>query len=397
LHAYASFRFRDYRLLLAGNFLASLGFQMLSVAVSWDLYLQTRSAIVLGNVGFVQVAPFLLFALFAGHFADTHDRRRMLTFTQLLFLASSIALSVGSTSVYLIYSCLFLTATARTFQGPARSALIPNSVPPEVLRNAITWSTSANEIATVTGPAAAGLLLASLGSKSVYIAQGLCSVGSFLCFYMLRPAPRPRSETVSPGLRSVLDGVRFVRKNELVLAAMSLDMFAVLFGGAITLLPIYAVEILHTDARGLGWLRAAPSLGAVTMALLQTHTLRVHKAGAVLLWSVAAFGVATILFGISQSFWLSFAMLILVGAFDNISVILRHSLIQMETPDWVRGRVLAVNNIFISCSNQLGAVESGWAAALLGTVPSVVAGGFATTLVVAVFAARFRQLRHWKQ
>ena len=182
-----------------------------------------------------------------------------------------------------------------------------------------------------------------------------------------------------------------------MLAAMSLDMFAVLFGGAITLLPIYAVEILHTDARGLGWLRAAPSLGAVTMALLQTHTLRVHKAGAVLLWSVAAFGVATILFGISQSFWLSFAMLILVGAFDNISVILRHSLIQMETPDWVRGRVLAVNNIFISCSNQLGAVESGWAAALLGTVPSVVAGGFATTLVVAVFAARFRQLRHWKQ
>jgi MFS family permease len=369
---------------------------MLSVAVSWDLYLQTRSAIVLGNVGFVQVAPFLLFALFAGHFADTHDRRRMLTFTQLLFLASSVALSLGSTSVYLIYGCLFLTATARTFQGPARSALIPNSVPPDVLRNAITWSTSANEIATVTGPAAAGLMLAAFGSKSVYIAQGLCSVGSFVCFYLLRPAPRPRSELASPGLRSVLDGVRFVRKNELVLAAMSLDMFAVLFGGAITLLPIYAAEILHTDARGLGWLRAAPSLGAVTMALLQTHTLRVHKAGAVLLWSVAAFGVATILFGMSQSFWLSFALLILVGAFDNISVILRHSLIQMETPDQVRGRVLAVNNIFISCSNQLGAVESGWAAALLGTVPSVVAGGFATVLVVAVFAARFRQLRHWK-
>lgn len=370
---------------------------MLSVAVSWDLYLQTRSAIVLGNVGFVQVAPFLLFALFAGHFADTHDRRRMLTSTQLLFLASSIALSLGSRSVALIYGCLFLTATARTFQGPARSALIPNSVPPEVLRNAITWSTSANEIATVMGPAVAGFLLASLGSRSVYVSQGVCSLGAFLCFYLLRPPRRVESKSSSPGLRSVLDGVRFVRKNELVLAAMSLDMFAVLFGGAVTLLPIYAVEILHTDARGLGWLRAAPSLGAVTMALLQTHTLRVHKAGAVLLWSVAAFGIATALFGISRSFWLSFAMLILVGAFDNISVILRQSLIQTETPDWVRGRVLAVNNIFISCSNQLGAVESGWAAALLGTVPSVVAGGFVTVLVVTIFAARFRQLRHWKQ
>ena len=218
LSAYASFRFRDYRLLLAGNFLASLGFQMLSVAVSWDLYLQTRSAIVLGNVGFAQVAPFLLFALFAGHFADTHDRRRILTYTQLLFIAASVALSVGAPSVYLIYGCLFMTATARTFQGPARSALVPNSVPPELLRNAITWSTSANEIASVSGPAIAGLLFAAVGSRSVYIAQGLCSVGSFICFFLLSTTPRvPVPQTNSPGLRSILDGVHFVRKNELVL------------------------------------------------------------------------------------------------------------------------------------------------------------------------------------
>ncbi len=371
---------------------------MLSVAVSWDLYLQTRSAIVLGNVGFAQVAPFLLFALFAGHFADTHDRRRILTYTQLLFIAASVALSVGAPSVYLIYGCLFMTATARTFQGPARSALVPNSVPPELLRNAITWSTSANEIASVSGPAIAGLLLAAVGSRSVYISQGLCSVGSFICFFLLSTTPRvPVPQTNSPGLRSILDGVHFVRKNELVLAAMSLDMFAVLFGGAMTLLPIFAVEILHTDAKGLGWLRAAPSIGAVTMALLQTHTIRVHRAGATLLWSIAAYGVATILFGVSRWFGFSFAMLVLVGAFDNISVILRHSLIQTETPDYVRGRVLAVNNIFISCSNQLGAVESGWAAALLGTVPSVVAGSLVTIAVVAIFAARFPRLRHWTQ
>jgi MFS family permease len=200
----------------------------------------------------------------------------------------------------------------------------------------------------------------------------------------------------APTLRSLLDGVIFVWREKLVLSAMSLDLLAVLFGGATTLLPIYAVEILNTDARGLGWLRAAPSIGAVSMALLTAHKLRIERAGVVLLSSVAAFGVATMIFGASRSFWLSLAMLVLVGAFDNVSVVLRHSLIQSETPDAIRGRVLAVNNIFISCSNQLGAVESGWAAAWLGTVPSVVAGGFATVAVVVAFAFGFRQLRQWR-
>jgi MFS family permease len=397
LDAYGSFRFRDYRLLLAGNFLATLAFQMLSVAVSWDLYLQTKSALVLGNVGFVQVTPFLLFALFAGHFADTHDRRRILTLTQLVFFLASALLATLTPTVFVIYGCLFLTATARTFQGPARSALIPNSVPPELLRNAISWASSANEIASVSGPAVTGFLLAYSGSRTVYIVQGLCALGAFVAFYCIRPLPlRGAPQAESPGMRSLLEGVAFVWRNKLVLSAMSLDLFAVLFGGATTLLPIYAVEILHTDARGLGWLRAAPSLGAVSMALLFAHAFRIRRAGAALLWSVVAFGIATIVFGISRNLWLSFGALILVGAFDNVSVVLRHSLIQSETPDYVRGRVLAVNNIFINCSNQLGAVESGWAAALLGTVPSVVAGACVTILIVAMFATRVRQLREWR-
>jgi MFS family permease len=397
LDAYASFRYRDYRLLVAGNFLSSLGFQMLSVAAGWDLYQQTRSPLVLGNVGFAQVLPFLLFALFAGHFADTHDRRRILTFTQLLFLVVSLLLTLSGLSVSLIYGCLFLTATARTFQGPARSALLPNSVPPELLRNAITWATSAHEIASVAGPALAGVLLAYSGSRNVYLVQGICAMASFLCFYGVRPKPQIAPQAQNLTMRSLLEGVRFVWNNKLILAAMSLDMFAVLFGGAITLLPIYAVEILNTDARGLGWLRAAPSIGAMTMALTLTHAMRIRNAGRALLLSVAAFGCATIIFAISKSLWLSFGSLILVGAFDNISVVLRHSLIQSETPDYVRGRVLAVNNIFISCSNQLGAVESGWAAALMGTVPSVVFGGVATIAIVSAFAFRFRQLREWRQ
>jgi MFS family permease len=396
LDAYASFRYRDYRLLVAGNFLSSLGFQMLSVTAGWDLYQQTKSAVVLGNVGFAQVTPFLLFALFSGHFADTHDRRKILTFTQVLFLAASLLLTLSGLSVYLIYSCLFLTATARTFQGPARSALIPNSVPPELLRNAITWATSAHEIASVTGPAAAGFLLAFSGSKTVYLVQGLCALASLVCFYLVRPKPQPAAQTQTLTMRSLLEGVRFVWHNKLILSTMSLDMFAVLFGGATTLLPIFAVEILQTDARGLGWLRAAPSIGAMIMALTLTHALRIERAGRALLLTVAAFGVAMIVFAMSRSLWLSFTFLILAGAFDNISVVLRHSLIQTETPDYVRGRVLAVNNIFISCSNQLGAVESGWAAALLGTVPSVVFGGLATISIVVLFGLRFRQLREWR-
>jgi MFS family permease len=397
LDPYASFRYRDFRFLLAGSFLSSFGFQMLSVAVGWDLYLQTRSPIVLGNVGFAQVTPFLLFALFAGHYADVHDRRRILTCMQIVFVIASVLLSYGSRSVWLIYACLFLVATARTFQGPARSALLPNSVPPDLLRNAITWNSSANEIANVTGPALAGFLLAFSSSRSVYAIQGLCALGTFLCYYMLgaRQVKAPAGAP-APTLRSLLDGVIFVWREKLVLSAMSLDLLAVLFGGATTLLPIYAVEILNTDARGLGWLRAAPSIGAVSMALLTAHKLRIERAGVVLLSSVAAFGVATMIFGASRSFWLSMAMLVLVGAFDNVSVVLRHSLIQSETPDAIRGRVLAVNNIFISCSNQLGAVESGWAAAWLGTVPSVVAGGFATVAVVVAFAFGFRQLRQWR-
>lgn len=369
---------------------------MLSVAAGWDLYQQTKSALVLGNVGFVQVLPFLLFALFAGHFADAHDRRKILTVTQLLFLVVSLLLTISGLSVSLIYVCLFLTATARTFQGPARSALLPNCVPPELLRNAITWATSANEIASVAGPAVAGFLLAYSGSKSVYIIQGLCAVGSFLSFFGVRPKPQIAPKAQNLTVRSLLEGIRFVWTNKLILAAMSLDMFAVLFGGAVTLLPIYAVEILHADARGLGWLRAAPSIGAMIMAVSLTHVIRIHKAGRALLLTVAAFGVATIVFGVSRSVWLSFGSLILVGAFDNISVVLRHSLIQTETPDYVRGRVLAVNNIFISCSNQLGAVESGWAAALLGVVPSVIFGGLATITIVVVFGLGFRQLREWR-
>jgi len=400
LDAYAAFRSPNYRYLAAASLFSTLGLQMLWVAVSWDLYQATKSATVLGNVGLVQVTPFLVFALFAGHIADRYERRRTMLLTQVLFLAASLALAFGTSSVALIYSSLFVAATARAFQGPARLAALPMIVPVEVLRNAVTWNSSVQELASVSGPALAGVLLAIGGSRLVYWVQALCAGAVLLAYWLLRLRATPPSELPEvkvPALHAIAEGVRFVWRDRLILPAISLDLFAVLFGGATALLPIYAVEILHGGVHALAWLRAAPAIGAVGMALATAHRPRVKSAGRMMLWGVAGFGAATVVFAVSQSFWLSFAMLIVTGACDNISVVLRQSLVQTETPDFIRGRVLAVNNIFISCSNQLGAVESGLAAAWMGTVPSVVFGGAATLAVVAGFALQAKTLRRWRQ
>lgn len=381
---------------MSAGLLSNFGMQMLSVAVSWDLYLETKSALVLGNVGLVQVAPFLIFALLAGHFADRHDRRRIMMWTQAVVIAASALLAGPTRSVALIYGVLFLTASARAFQGPARLAILPHVVPADSLRNAITWHSSAQEIANVTGPALAGILLASAGSRVVYLVQVVCATLTLICVYLLEV----RFETKKPvgaDRKELLEGVRFVRRDALILPAISLDLFAVLFGGATALLPIFAADILHTDARGFGWLRSAPSVGAVSMAILLSHLPRAKHAGRTLLWAVAGFGAATIVFGCSHSLLLSFAMLLLAGACDNVSVVLRQSLVQTHTPDSLKGRVFAVQNIFVSCSNQLGAVESGWTAAWFGPVASVVGGGIATIAIVAGFAARSAPLRKWTQ
>lgn len=370
---------------------------MVWVAASWDLYQATHKAFVLGNVGLVQVAPFVLFALIAGHLADRYDRRTVLYGMQLPLIASSALLVFSHRSVAIIYVCLFLNASARALQGPSRQAILPHLVGPGALRTAITWNSSAQEIATVAGPALAGALIATLGTQAAYLGQLVCAAGSLVCFFSIRS--RSGGETVSPAQeeRSLLEGVRFLRDNKLILSAISLDLFAVLFGGATALLPIYAVDILHGGAHALGWLRAAPSIGAVAMALTQTHMPKIREAGRALLWAVAGFGVATIVFGFSRSLPLSFLMLVLTGAFDNISVVFRTSLVQVKTPDYLRGRVFAVNAIFISCSNQLGAVESGWTAQWFGAIPSVVGGGIATLLVVGMFGLVAKQLRSWTQ
>jgi len=374
---------------------------MLSIVVGWDLYETTHSAVVLGNVGLVQIVPPILFTFAAGYAADHFDRRKTAILAQavIALVGFLLAGAGGSRGVALIYTCLLLSATARAFQWPASSAMLLQVVEPEHLTSAIGWQGTGRELATVTGPALAGLLIAWRGSESVYLTQALCAVASVACYAMMRLRPRPESGQIGrPPMnwKQMGEGVSFVWREKVILAALSLDLLAVFFGGAVTLLPIFAQDILRVGATGLGWLRAAPALGAALMAVALAHRGRIHNAGKVLLWAVAGFGVATIGFALAKSAWVAFAMLFFTGVFDSVSVVLRLSLVQMRTPDHLRGRVSAVNGLFISCSNQWGAVESGWAAAWLGAVPSVVGGGIATIFVVAGVAAVSTGLRHWK-
>jgi len=398
LVAYGSFASRNYRFLLAGTTLSNLAAQMLGVVVGWDLYQATRSPVVLGNVGLVQIIPVFLFTFAAGHMADRHDRRLIAVSTQIVVAILGFALAAAGEhrGVTAIYSALFLSASARAFQWPANSALLPQTVPPALLTNAISWSGTGREFATVGGPAIGGVLLAVSGSESVYLLQAALSVAAVGCFAALR-VPRPERVPGEPaGWRSTLEGLRFVWRDKLILSAMSLDLLAVFFGGAVALLPIFATDILQVGPSGLGWLRAAPAIGAGLMSVWLAHHGVTRDGGLVLLASVAMFGVATIGFGLATAAWLSFAMLFLTGVFDAVSVVLRISLVQMRTPDALRGRVAAVNSLFISCSNQWGAVESGIAAQWLGTVPSVVFGGAATLLVVGVIGLLSKQLREWQ-
>jgi MFS family permease len=375
------------------------GQQMLAVVASWDLYLATRSALVLGNVGLVQIAPVLLFTFAAGHLADRYDRRRIAMFMQASVGAVSVILALAgeqNRGVPLIYSCLFLIATARAFQWPATTAMLPQTLPLENLTSAVSWSGGLREMATFLGPAIAGALLGFAGSESVYLGQAVCAVIGAFCFWRMRLPRRPPEDHPEPGLKATVEGLRFVWRDKLILSAMSLDMLAVLFGGATALLPIYADEILRVGPEGLGWLRAAPAVGAGLMSVYLAHRSSIEAAGKWLLINVALFGVATIGFAVSTDAHLSFLMLFLTGAFDAVSVVLRISLVQIRTPDALRGRVAAVNALFISSSNQWGAVEAGVAADLMGTVPSVIFGGAMTLVVVAAIAYWSRSLRQWR-
>ena len=396
--AYAALRQRDFRYFLAANFLATLGEQMLTVAVGWELYLRTRSTLALGLVGLVQIVPVALLALPAGQLADRYDRRRIVLASQALLAVCSLGLTLLSATtgpLPLVYVCLFLLGAGMAFSTPANSALVPQVVPSAAFANAATWSSSSWQLAAVLGPALGGGLIALTGhATGVYLvnaAAALIAVALIARIRGIRQVVKPASEATDA--RSLAAGIQFIRRTQVVLAAITLDLFAVLFGGATTLLPVFAVDILHVGATGLGVLRAAPSVGAVLMALTLAHLPPLRRAGRTLLLAVAGFGVATIVFGLSRSFPLSLLMLGLLGALDNVSVVVRSTLLLTRAPDEVRGRVYAVNGVFVTASNELGGFESGLVAAIFGPVLSVVAGGIGTVIVVGAVAAIWPEMR----
>lgn len=393
---YVALRFRDFRLLTLGTFIANLGEQMLAVAIGWEIYVRTSSTLALGFVGLVQVLPVFLLSLPAGHTADRFDRKRIVIITETLLCAASIGLSLLSAThgpLPLVYLCLLLIGCSVAFNTPANSAMIPEVVPPEVFVNAATWNSTAGDLAAVGGPALGGILIALQGSAlAVYVFNAAASL-TFVALLIVIRSRRGERQREAATLRSVLAGLGFLRHSRIILAAITLDLFAVLLGGAATLLPVFALTILHVGATGLGVMRAAPAIGAVLMALGQTRLPPFEKAGRVLLWAVAGFGVATIVFGISRSFVVSVLALAALGACDNLSVVIRHTLLLTRVPDAMRGRIAAVNNIFIGASNELGGFESGVLAAVLGPVLAVVLGGVGTLLVVGAVAGIWPELR----
>ena len=397
---YSALRIGLYRNYLIASSLVSMGTAAQGLAIGWEVYDRTGEALSLGLVGLVQAIPMLLFTLPAGYLADVYDRRKLM----MLSLAGATLTSLGlaafsyhELSVNWMYGLLFLDATMLRMGGPARSAIMPLLVPEEEFENAVKWRTSLQQITGIGGPALGGFIIA-YNIQAAYVLSAVSSL-AFIVFLFGMQLPAAARSARGQMIEQVAEGLRFVWNKKILLGASSLDLFAVLLGGAVYLLPIFAREIVDLAPVGLepeealGWLRAAPAAGACVMALLMAHLPPMQKAGRTLLLCVAGFGAATIVFGLSQNFWLSMAMLALTGAFANVSMVVRHVVSQMSTPNHMRGRVSAVNSIFIGSSNEIGGFESGLVAQLYNPVVSVVSGGIGTLVVVLAWSGLFPSLR----
>ena len=377
--------------------LATLALHMQAVAVGWQLYSLTGSAFDLGLVGLVQFVPTIVLTLVVGHVADRYDRRRVVVICEVAQAAVAVALALGSLGGWLgrdgILALAAMLGAARAFENPARAALVPRLVPLARLPRAIASVTSAGQTARILGPALGGALY-GLGAATVYVTvAALFLVGAVLIALVRDGQPGRVPEELTPA--SLFSGIAFILRHRLLLGLMSLDLFAVLLGGATALLPIYARDILGTGPWGLGLLRAAPAVGALAMSLVLTRRPVERQAGPALLAGVLVFGVATVVFGLSTDLRLSLAALAVVGASDLLSVVIRQALVQIRTPDAMRGRVSAVHSLFTGTSNQLGEFESGLLAALFGPVPAVLIGGVGTLAVLAVWTYRFPELRRF--
>lgn len=389
---------KNFSFYLCFKFFPTLALQIQAVLISWQIYSITKSPLSLGLIGLAEVIPNIAITLFGGHFSDTYNRKKILLLFTFLLSTISFILSLNSTSITTnqLYFLIALTGVCRGFIGPASFGFMGQIIQRHEISKATSWSTGVWQIAAMVGTGCAGFIYEFVGYRVSYF---LCSV--FLFLGVLALSFINHEKVVSqfkkePILKSIKEGLRFVWSDQRIFGAMALDMFAVLFGGAVALLPMFAEEILLVGASGLGVLRAAPSFGAMIMTIILLAYPPVKNTGVKLLVSVFFFGVSMILFAVSENFILSFIFLFLSGAFDSVSVVIRSSIIQTLTPDHMRGRVSSVSSIFISSSNEIGAFESGVAAKILGLVPSVIFGGIMTLNVVGVVALKVPKLRKYE-
>lgn len=398
---FAALRIKEFLFFLNTRFFLTLAIQMQSVIVGWQIYNYTKDVLALGMIGLAEAIPFIIVSLFSGHVADTFNRKYIIVlFTTLLIFCTSTLLyfSLDSSTVistygtFPIFIIIGFIGVIRGFLSASFPSFMSQIVPRTLYANSSTWNSTVWHVASIAGPAMAGFICAVSFSVAyeVNIVMIIISVISIL-FVRSKPIPpKEKTETLSESLSA---GIKFVFKNQLILGALSLDLFAVLFGGAVGILPAIADKILHVGSVELGFLRAAPALGAVLMALIIAYKPLTHNAGRNLFLSIAGFGIATVLFAFSTNYYLSLFFLFLTGAFDNVSVVIRHTILQLSTPDNMRGRVSAVNSIFIGSSNEIGGFESGVAARFMGLMPSVAFGGCMTILIVAVTAKLAPKLR----
>ena len=392
---YAPFRVADFRRLLVMAFLTAIVQQAQSVAIGWDIYDRTGSALALGWAGLAQFVPIGAFFLPAGQIADRHDRRRVIAWSLGLWSAAALALtwiSYSKADVGWIYAAVVGTGASIVLNRAARDAMLPRIVPPGQLQSAVAWNMSIFQIALITGPAVAGMVIAVTHSATVVYAVNLaCLVAGAWTALSIEHRFAGNARRAS-SLRELFAGVEHVWRTKVALGMMTVDLFAVLLGSVTALLPIFAKDILRVGPGGLGWLAAAPALGAVLMGAMQGMRHSWPHAGRAFTWGVAIYGAATIVFGLSRSFWLSLAMLVVLGAADNASAVIRQTVLQLRTPDALRGRVSAVNRVFISSSNELGAFESGLLAAFTSPVFAVVFGGVATLAIVGAAKRLFPEI-----
>jgi len=399
---YAVLRIRDFRFFILARVFGAMAIKMQGVIVGWQIYSLTKDPLALGMIGLAEAIPAIGVALYAGYLADKINRKHIvaavysmliLCTTGLLVLSAGIVEMPLSFTIRAMYAVIFLTGLARGFLAPSLFGLLSQCVPPELYPNSSPWNTTMNQISVVIGAAAGGLIFAAAGFTITYLINIFLLLAALVMIACISPKPTPVLIEGHALLDNLLSGIRFVFRHQILLSVLSLDLFAVLFGGAVALLPIFAADILQAGPQGLGLLRAAPSAGAFIMAVFLIYKPPLRNTGKKLLWCVAGFGVCMIFFALSRNFYLSLFLLMLSGMFDNVSVVIRSIIMQTFTPPEMKGRVSSVNSMFIGSSNEIGAFESGVSAKFFGTIPSVVIGGGITLAVVAIATLKAPLLR----